>query len=180
MSAPDHMTPDEINDVVVRATKAATQEVAARNRRRLRVESLLIGTVVACAVAIPTTLVLARESASVQRRHSAELCRVQADARPQGNARAFNQVAFFGLLEDALHPRARQTAAARQRIQAFARAELAHINALANGKADGQPDWRKYTATATGNELPAKITGFAQLASTVRPVPLLNCRHVLR
>lgn len=47
-------------DAVVEATKRATQEVAARNRRRLRLETILIAIVLVAPISIFTTLVVTK------------------------------------------------------------------------------------------------------------------------
>lgn len=62
-SAPYWTSEKAFLKAVEAATKEATQEVAARNRRRLRVESLLIGIVVASAIAIPTTKIISASNA---------------------------------------------------------------------------------------------------------------------
>lgn len=154
-------------------------------RRDLVRKTAVIVAVVTAGLAIPITYVITNEnSASI--RHQAKIaahkevltnCKAQSSARPQGNARAFAQLAFLALLQDALAPPPSADGAS-QRARAFGRKELMRIEGKANG-------WRQFTVLRdaggkiTGNELPAKISSFTQLAGTIKPVPLIDCHALL-
>lgn len=169
------------------ATERATDAVDRIGRRRLVRNTAIITAIVASGISIPVTYVITNENASSIRqqarqsahRESLAACEVQSRARPQGNARAFDQLAFLTVLQDALTPRVPRKGPAQARARAFGQTEVKAITKRA-------AFWRQYTVIRTpegkviGNELPKSITSFSQLAETIKPVPLIDCRSLLR
>lgn len=166
---------DRFAGLVSEAIREGIQQGLSGNRRRTVLQVALAAFAAACAIAIPTTLVLTSNSESIARANSRRNCETTAASRPQGNARAFDQVAFLSILQDALVPKGSKESS---NARAFGEHELAAINAQAER-------WRPYTqlhenGEVVGNELPAKITSFSQLAKTIKPVRLIDCSKEVR
>lgn len=157
------------------AIREGIKEGLSGNRRRTVLQVALASFAAACAIAIPTTLVLTSNSESISRDNSRRNCETTAASRPQGNARAFDQVAFLSILQDALVPKGSKESAG---VRAFGARELERVNAQAER-------WRPFTqlhenGEVVGNELPDKITSFSQLAKTIKPVPLIDCSKEIK
>jgi hypothetical protein len=164
--------------LVTLATRRAVRELLDGFKRSTVVWAVLIGVVVGGAFGAGITYWLGHENSDAireQARQSAHrealtACEAQSQARPQGNARAFDEVAVLELFQDALkHPAEPRTPA----VERFVAREFRKINKELRY-------WRRFTKRTDGkNELPAKLTEYGQLRSALRPVPVLDCAHLL-
>lgn len=136
---------------LVKAVEVSTNRVAemlsTTERRKLVTLTAIITAIIVAGFSIPVTYLLTNESSETARRDAAAAshrealtaCRAQAGARPQGNARAFDQIVFFDILQDAVKatPQTAQT-------RAFQRKELETITKHA-------AYWRNFTVVHDKN-----------------------------